>query len=382
MGSEKAFGGLAMWQTRGVSANIIKPIIARFSREKANWWNIFSAKTIGIYSGLTSGRHFLVSLSDRKVSDYKYPIVSHVPTAALGELNDGDILQIMPDGRILRVYDIYSKQNVLFITEKCNSRCIMCPQPQQPLDHDQEVLKILSLLPKEKVKEICVSGGEPTINSNFINIMKKLTEFPNVDPMVLTNGRRFSNFEFTKAVVANAPYNTQYAIPLYSAVPAIHDSIVGAKGAFKETIMGLHNLTKFRIPVEIRIVLTRQNITGLRDLSEFIGWNLPMVVHVAFMGMEIHGRAEDNKENVWIEPINYMQELTTAVKNISYRNIPVSIYNLPLCLLPKELWRYSKKSISSWKQGYQSECKNCAKKETCGGFFTTSAIIPEGIHRL
>ena len=70
--------------------------------------------------------------------------------------------------------------------------------------------------------------------------------------MVLTNGRRFSDFEFTKNVIANAPFNTQYAIPLYSAVPEIHDSIVGAKGAFRETIMGLHNLAKFRIPVGIR----------------------------------------------------------------------------------------------------------------------------------
>lgn len=125
------------------------------------------------------------------------------------------------------------------------------------------------------------------------------------------------------------------SIPLYSAVPEIHDSIVGAKGAFRETIMGLHNLAKFRIPVEIRIVLTKQNITGLVDLADFIGWNLSMAVHVAFMGMEIHGRADDNKGKVWVEPANYMQELTIAVKNIAHRNIPVSIYNLPLLYCQK-----------------------------------------------
>lgn len=34
MGSETAFGGLAMWQTRGIGTNITKPIIARFSKKK------------------------------------------------------------------------------------------------------------------------------------------------------------------------------------------------------------------------------------------------------------------------------------------------------------------------------------------------------------
>lgn len=86
----------------------------------------------------------------------------------------------------------------------------MCPQPQKPIDHDQEVLKILSLLPRESVREICVSGGEPTVNANFTNVMKTLAKFPNLDPMVLTNGRRFSDFEFTKNVIANAPFNTQF----------------------------------------------------------------------------------------------------------------------------------------------------------------------------
>ena len=46
MGSEKAFGGLAMWQTRGIGTNITKPIIARFSKKKINWWEIFSEKTL------------------------------------------------------------------------------------------------------------------------------------------------------------------------------------------------------------------------------------------------------------------------------------------------------------------------------------------------
>lgn len=114
MGSETAFGGLAMWQTRGIGTNITKPIIARFSKKKINWWEIFSEKTIGLYTNPKAGKHLAVSLSDQAIDGYEYPMVSRVPTAALGELNEGDILQIMPDGRILRVYK-YSIEAKCFI---------------------------------------------------------------------------------------------------------------------------------------------------------------------------------------------------------------------------------------------------------------------------
>lgn len=92
MGSETAFGGLAMWQTRGIGTNITKPIIARFSKKKINWWEIFSEKTIGLYTNPKAGKHLAVSLSDQAIDGYEYPMVSRVPTAALGELNEGDIL--------------------------------------------------------------------------------------------------------------------------------------------------------------------------------------------------------------------------------------------------------------------------------------------------
>ena len=173
--------------------------------------------------------------------------------------------------------------------------------------------------------------------------------------------------------------STVFAVPLYASISRVHDEIVGVKGAFSETIKGIYNLTRFSIPVELRIVLIKQNILSLKDLAHFIGWNLPMVIHVAFMGMEVYGRAEKYADKVWVEPNEYMDCLTEAVKGLAYRNMHVSIYNLPHCLLPQDLWQYSRKSISDWKLNYLDICFACTKKEECAGFFATSSKIPQGV---
>ena len=97
------------------------------------------------------------------------------------------------------------------------------------------------------------------------------------------------------------------------------------------------------------------------------------------MGMEVYGRAEKYADKVWVEPNEYMDCLTEAVKGLAYRNMHVSIYNLPHCLLPKDLWQYSRKSISDWKLNYLDICFACTKKEECAGFFATSSKIPQGV---
>ena len=370
-----------MWTVRGIGKNINSPIIARFTLKEPTFKDIFKKKKIKVYKKNKYNK-MAVGLSTENCGLIKMPIVDQILPEKLDELHEGDILQILPNGVINRLYDIMSTQNALFLTEKCNSCCVMCPQPQKNIDHANEVLQILSLLAPKEVKEICITGGEPTMSTFFVSVMRKLNKFPNCLPLVLTNGRRFSDFSYAKEVVRQAPFNTVYAIPLYSAIPMMHDSIVGVKGAFKETIEGIHNLTRFRIPVEIRIVLTKQTVSGLFELAEFIGWNLPMTVHVAIMGMELHGRADDNKDKIWIEPLEYMNVLHSTVKNLDYRGLNVSIYNLPLCLLHRSLWKYSIRSISDWKQGYVDECNQCTVKNKCAGFFTTSDKIPIGVHHI
>ena len=77
--------------------------------------------------------------------------------------------------------------------------------------------------------------------------------------------------------------------------------------------------------------------------------------------------------------IKYQQELLQAVKFLADWNYQVSIFNVPLCLLPEFLHGYARKSISDWKKSYELICHDCRLKSDCCGFFTTSKRLFKGI---
>lgn len=163
--------------------------------------------------------------------------------------------------------------------------------------------------------------------------------------------------------------NFVLGVPLYSDDPAVHDYVVQAKDAFEQTVLGLHQLARHGMRVEIRVVLHALTIPRLTALAEYIYRNLTFAEHVALMGLEHIGYAPRNMGTLWIDPHDYQDQLEAAVEILSTRRMNVSIYNHQLCVLRKSLWKFARKSISDWKNAYVEECENCGVREQCGGFF-------------
>jgi len=107
----------------------------------------------------------------------------------------------------------------------------------------------------------------------------------------------------------------------------------------------------------------------LEQFSEFIYRTLPFIGRVAFMAIEPIGKALKNIATIWIDPIDYSDNLSKAIRVLHLRKIDVMIFNHQLCTLPQDLWVLSEKAISDWKNVYSNECKTCIKKDQCGGFF-------------
>ena len=169
------------------------------------------------------------------------------------------------------------------------------------------------------------------------------------------------------AAVGNANFTT--SIPLYASTSPVHDFVVQAKGAFDQTIQGLYNAAKHGLKIEIRIVLHKQTIPGLMDLMDFIYRNLPFVDHVALMGLENMGYVKKNWDILWIDPLDYADKLEEAVRFMWYRRIHVSVYNLPLCVVPRDIWSFARQSISDYKNIYLDECEGCNLRQHCSGLF-------------
>lgn len=363
-----------MKQLSGIAQNINKPLLGRITFNNS----LFACKSDLIYVSKNENipNGFNAVLTNKDVLNTKnQKIVKCIEN--IEELNEKDIVIIETDGRINVIYEINSIHNSIFITEKCNSNCIMCPQP--PLKHEEDKFelnfKLIQLIDKN-TKTLGITGGEPTlIGEKLFKLIDEIHKrTPKASINMLTNAILFENYEYAKRFSKSLNSNDVVDIPLYSDIDSIHNSIVRTK-TFYKTIKGIYNLAKFNIKIGIRVVVHKMNYDRLPELSEFIYSNFPFVYHVAFMQMEPMGYAKDNLNYLWIDPIDYNDELEKAVLNLHYRDLHVSIYNTQLCILPEKLKQFAVQSISDWKNIYIDECENCSIKTKCPGFFASSKEI-------
>src|SRR5207237_263494 len=81
------------------------------------------------------------------------------------------------------------------------------------------------------------------------------------------------------------------------------------------------------------------------------------VDHIALMGLENTGLALANPELLWIDPLDYADDLAQGVGVLRGAGVHVSVYNLPLCLLDRSVWDVAVQSISDWKNAYLPVCE-------------------------
>jgi His-Xaa-Ser system radical SAM maturase HxsC len=293
-----------------------------------------------------------------------------------GHLADGDVFAI--DGRSLKLRVLYrraSRHNAFLVTERCDHYCLMCSQPPKDIDDRwilDEIAECVELI-DPKTETIGFTGGEPLLEwRRFVGVLAATRDrLPETAVHVLTNGRAFASDEIVRAWAGVRHKHLMAGIPIYSAVDAVHDYVVQAQGAFNETMLGILRLKDNGQRVEVRLVLHAVTAPRLRATCAWFARNLPFVDHVALMGLENTGFALANEKLLWIDPLDYRDDLAAGVDLLRAAGVPVSIYNLPLCLLDRSVWDVAAQSISDWKNDYLAECAGCAARPRCAGFFST-----------
>ncbi|NWX84923.1 MOCS1 protein, partial [Nothoprocta pentlandii] len=160
------------------------------------------------------------------------------------------------------------------LTEKCNLRCQYCmPEegvqltPKSELLTAQEIITLAKLFVKEGVEKIRLTGGEPLIRPDVVDIVGQLNKLEGLKTLaVTTNGINLARLlPRLKEAGLNA-----VNISLDTLVPAKFEFIVRRKG-FHKVMEGIHKATELGFhPVKVNCVVMRGfNEDELLDFVDF-----------------------------------------------------------------------------------------------------------------
>ncbi len=161
----------------------------------------------------------------------------------------------------------------LAITYRCNNDCSHCynarsrDYPELPT---KNWFHILDLLWKIGIPHIVFTGGEPTLREDLPELVAHAEQNGQITG-INTNGRRFSDPKYVDRLVKVGLDHVQ--ITLESHDPDIHDSMVNARGAWKQTIAGIQNALNSPLFVMTNTTMLTDNSPYLKETLEFLASN-------------------------------------------------------------------------------------------------------------
>ena len=157
----------------------------------------------------------------------------------------------------------------LALTYGCNNNCAHCynePGRAGTLLTLEKWRTILERLEKLGIPHIIFTGGEPTM----VPFLPELVSYADQLGIVTglnTNGRLLKNEDLAEDLARRSLDHVQ--ITLESVHPEIHDAMVGAEGAWEETVAGIRNAVKHGIYVNTNTTLLTHN-TSVEDVTALI----------------------------------------------------------------------------------------------------------------
>jgi radical SAM protein with 4Fe4S-binding SPASM domain len=296
----------------------------------------------------------------------------------------------------------------LALTYRCNNNCAHCynarPRhfPELPTEAWYEILDNLWQI---GIPHVVFTGGEPTLR-NDLHLLISHAEKNGQITGLNTNARRLSDERFLSQLVEAGLDHIQITVESHN--PSIHDQMVRAKGAWKQTIHGLRNVLETPLYVMTNTTMLRGNSPLLADTLEFLAsLGVPTIGLNALIYsgngltvgtglsegelpslLEVARRITDKNEQrlIWYTPTQYcnfdpmqlelgIKGCTAALYNMCIEPdgavIPCQSYYQPvgniLCDPWNSIWNHDL-SISLRERRYiQDECQDCVLLSECGG---------------
>lgn len=219
------------------------------------------------------------------------------------------VIKPIMDARYTRALQLQApKMLMLYVTDNCNLRCKHCfywKEVDNPRNaHSIEEIEKLTKSLKERLDLLTLTGGEPFIRKDLVDIVRLFVENNKVKRIhIATNGLlpdltvRKTN-EMLALLGSHTRLTMQFSIDGFEDA---HDTVRGMKGAFQktcETVKKLMEIHDKRLAVSVATVVHRDNFHEMKNFKDFINHELgvPMKINVLRKPTSVRGVAPEFME--------------------------------------------------------------------------------------
>jgi len=299
----------------------------------------------------------------------------------------------------------------LDLTYRCNYNCLYCRNGQieenEALDFET-MKKIIKELKENNIFSINISGGEPLLHKNFVDIIKLLKE-NNLVWNLTTNGSLIDG-KMAKTLKDNNINS------LFITLTGMNDELdsyhKGNKNTFSKARKCIENCKKLNIEIYVGYLLTPYNVCDIDNFINFINENglKAKLMKVKPMGTSLLNQdlyIDDKKynetikymrsllgnkliigeQNERVEDINCMAGVTSCVIGADYNIYPCVMFlgeeKVSCGCIKKDslynIWNNSK-VLSDFRKPRKlaNGCNKCIKKEKCHGGCRGNAYLKTG----
>jgi radical SAM protein with 4Fe4S-binding SPASM domain len=296
----------------------------------------------------------------------------------------------------------------LALTYRCNDNCAHCynarPHSYPELDTDTWK-RIIDRVREVGVPHVCFTGGEPTLRADLPELVAHAQEAGLVTGL-LTNGRSLSDRSLVDRLIQSGLDHVQ--ITLESHNEAIHDHLVGAAGAWSQTVAGLRNCLDSRLYVMTNTTLLEENTRQMEATLDFlaemgvptvglnaliysgrgasVGTGLSESDLAPLMSLARRKTEQAGQRLIWYTPTQYchfdptqmelgVKGCTAALYNLCVESdgavIPCQSYYQPLGNILHDpwpsIWEHDLARFLRERRYVPDACKECTILPECGG---------------
>ncbi|MDT8716079.1 radical SAM protein [Clostridium sp. 19966] len=218
----------------------------------------------------------------------------------------------------------------LELTEQCNLFCQFCYNTQKPII-STSVYQVLDKLYDEGVLEIILTGGEPMLHPEFLNILDKCSKlFTKV--MVQTNGTYITE-EIAGCLEKANVFGVN--ISLHGS-KEVHEQLTCVAESYGQAMLGIKRVLNKNIKVASNFVLTSLNVSYLGDfIDELYSIGLKEMTLTRFTPTGVGA----SNANLTISHQQLIDALYCVKKKMDYyKDFKIILANsIPYCALPNDL---------------------------------------------